>query len=144
MALMRKFRPDPNAIYVTTQSVAIDVDGVPYVFKHGERLRGSHPAVARLGLGAVVPDGTPESEWPSEIDAAIATLDAELAAEIKATPPPGAPRIDPSTPISALMICVTEIIDSSAGGCNTGRIVLRTDPLVAAASSCFLPLQDRT
>ncbi len=81
MALMRKFRPDPNAIYVTTQSVAIDVDGVPYVFKHGERLRGSHPAVARLGLGAVVPDGTPESEWPSEIDAAIATLDAELAAE---------------------------------------------------------------
>ena len=59
--------------------------------------------------------------------------------QTKAAPPTRAPRIDPSTPISARMICVRAVIDSAAGGCIAGRIVLRTDPLVAAAPSCFLP-----
>jgi hypothetical protein len=50
------------------------------------------------------------------------------------------PKIDPSTPISRLMMCTRAIIWSDAGKCAQGAIVVDTDPRVAAAPDAFRPL----
>jgi hypothetical protein len=58
--------PDPGLVYVAWQSGSVEVDGVPYNFRTGERLRGDQPAVQGAPR-CFVPDGTPEHERPSAI-----------------------------------------------------------------------------
>lgn len=63
-------KPDPNKIYIAWQSFT--AEGVSEVVQAGMRLRGGHPAVQRCPEYFVA-DGTPRSEWPSHLDAAVAT-----------------------------------------------------------------------
>jgi hypothetical protein len=57
----------------------------------------------------------------------------------------GAKRIvmGPFTPISELCVCSRRLIDSTAGGCEVGRIVRWDDPRVLAAPEAFEPLMLR-
>src|SRR5215207_11456700 len=71
--------PDANAVYVSWQSGSVDVDGVPYSFHTGERLRGDNPAV-QAAFWAFVPDGSPEGERPNAFTQIVARADAERAA----------------------------------------------------------------
>lgn len=50
--------------------------------------------------------------------------------------------IDTSMPISEFMICRWPLLQSAAGPCNVGSVVLRTDPRVALAPEAFGPLVD--
>jgi len=71
-------RPAANAIYIC----AVPFAGPPFgeVVPQGQRLRGDHPAV-QAAFRYFVPDGTPESEWPSAYDEAIAIAEAQELAE---------------------------------------------------------------
>lgn len=133
----RPRKPDPTKIYVAWQGFTTEVDGEQYVFERGTRLRGSHPAVKRMGEAAFVPDGVPPSEWPSVFDAVVA------AAEAKPAPPKPKPRIDPSTPIGELLICIRGITMSKAGPCAEGYLVTRDHPLAKVAPECFASLTER-
>jgi hypothetical protein len=69
-ALPAKPRFKDDDVVVAWQAFAIDVDGFPFTFKTGARLRGNHPAV-RAAPWAWVADGTPASEWPSVFEQSI-------------------------------------------------------------------------
>ena len=126
MSVKRKFAADE--IVVAWQGFAVGYHAIPA----GTRLRGNHEAV-RLAPQNFVPDGTPANEMPHYLDEAIAQ------AEAQPTAPKVEPRIDPGTPVGRLMICRQGVIDSAAGPCPEGRVVLDTDPLVAAAGEAFTP-----
>ena len=51
--------------------------------------------------------------------------------------------VDPSTPISELCVCSRRLIDSTAGGCELGRILRCDDPRVLAAPEAFEALMLR-
>jgi hypothetical protein len=71
--------PDPNLVYVSWQSGSVDVDGTPYSFVTGERLRGDSPAV-KAAFWCFVPDGTPDGEMPSAFSQVVELADAARAA----------------------------------------------------------------
>jgi hypothetical protein len=62
MKRQQRFRPDE--IVIAWQPFSGDHDGIPYVIQRGMRLRASSPAVVACPDN-FVPDGTPESEWPT-------------------------------------------------------------------------------
>ncbi len=134
---MVRTKIDPAALFVAWQSGAGELpDGTPFVIQEGERRRGSDPVVQHLGPAVFVPDGTPSGERPTAWDRAIATSEAE-AAEL---PPPPPPRIDPSTPLSALYVATDKVINSRAGFWEAGLIVAEDDPPRQAVPEVFKPL----
>ena len=136
-ATRSKMKVDATAWYVAWQGASGAIDGVPYGVSRGDRLRGDSPFVRIMGEGVFVPEDTPQDQWPSPFDESISIGAAA------ATAPPARPcRIDPQTVLADLLICTQGILNSSAGPCSPGRIVDRTDPIVAVAPECFRPLQD--
>jgi hypothetical protein len=123
-------------LVVAWQGGAVDIDGRPYVFERGRRLRGDHPVVKALGEGAFVLDGTPDDEMPSAVDELV-RADDEAARAVK---PKAPPRIDPATPLRDLLVCRRAVTMSEAGACARGAIVLADDPIVALAPDAFRPL----
>ena len=69
--------PEADALYVCTSGFATQTRAIP----RGTRLRGSDPIVAEH-FGFFRPDGTPESEWPSEFDRIV-----QAAEQPEQTPP---------------------------------------------------------
>lgn len=139
MATKQKMRIDPSKFYRAWQGAAIDADGEQFAFDRGTRLRGDHAAVKRLGAGAFVEDGTPENEWPSVFDDVIAMAEA-ASPPVPQAPPP---RIDPATPLSALVACSRGILSSKAGTAREGAIHLADDAIVLAVPEAFMPLSER-
>jgi hypothetical protein len=129
-----KMRVDPTKLYIAWQSIAGDVDGVPYAVERGAKLPGSHPLVRHAGAGAFVPDGTLPADWPTIYDVVVEMGESEPPA------PPPPPRIAADTPLSQLFVCVAGILNSDVGSCAEGTIVRRDDPRIAVASHCFEPL----
>jgi hypothetical protein len=69
---MAKTKAADDQIFVAWQAGCCEVDGTPYSWSKGARLRGDHPAVTHVGETAFVADGTPVNEWPSVMDHAVA------------------------------------------------------------------------
>jgi hypothetical protein len=136
MAITKKRPFAATDLVVAWQGGAVDIDGRPYVFERGKRLRGDHPVVKALGEAAFVLDGTPADEMPSVVDELV-RADDEAARAVKAKAPP---RIDPATPLRDLLVCRRAITMSKAGTCAQGAIVLVDDPIVALAPDAFRPL----
>lgn len=96
-----------------------------YVIARGERLRGSDPRV-REHPEMFVADGTPESEWPSQVDWGA----------LPSTPEPPQTRILESA--SADELCVAN--DSLRAGTRVierGQKVRRDDPVVLKSPELF-------
>ena len=134
----KKMKIDAGRFYIAWMGASADIDGVTHGVSRGDRLRGDHALVRLTGGGVFVSEDLPQDQWPSPFDESIS-----IGAEAASPTPPARPcRIDPQTVLADLMICEQGIIDSSAGSCGTGRIVTRTDPIVAVAPECFRPLMD--
>ena len=141
----RRFKADPEAIYVAWQGASGDIDGAQYVVQRGTRLKGSHPFVRHMGSAAFVEDGTPENEWPHVIDGAVDQGEARGLEEAKerAKAAAKAPSIPPNTRVSELMQCTQTISMSKAGSCSEGTVLLRSDPRVRLVPEAFRPLLER-
>jgi hypothetical protein len=66
---------EPSKLYAAWQGFSTTIEGVPYTFPRGTRLKGSHPAVRKMGADAFVEDGTPEPEWPHVLDDVVEAAD---------------------------------------------------------------------
>ena len=133
-----KMKLDPTKFYIAWMGASADLDGVTHGVSRGDRLRGDHALVRLLAGGVFVPEDLPQDQWPSPFDESIS-----IGAAAASTAPPARPcRIDPQTVLADLLVCTQGILNSSAGSCGTGRIVTRTDPIVAVAPECFRPLMD--
>lgn len=137
-----KLRIARDKVAVAWQGATGVVDGVPYAVQRGTRLKGAHPFVRYMGSAAFVEDGTPESEWPTYLDAAVALGEARGVeeAQLRAEAAAKRPTIPANTPISALVQCVQGITASKAGTCAEGTVLFATDPLVRIAPAAFRPL----
>jgi hypothetical protein len=64
MPVVRKKKPDPNAIYVAWRGGAVEGPEFTLAWPKGVRLRGDSVEV-QTAPWEFVPDGTPPSEWPN-------------------------------------------------------------------------------
>ena len=124
-------------MYVAWQGGAVTIEGTPYAFATGTRLRG-YRVVRLFGPEAFVLDGTPADEMPSVFDEMVRRSDEAGAAAASAEP---GPSIDPATTLADLRICVRAVLHSTVGTIQEGSIVTATDPRVEAVPEVFDPLE---
>jgi hypothetical protein len=114
-----------DEIVIAWQSFA--VDGVFETIAKGTRLRGNHPAV-RKAPGYFVPDGLPESEWPSVYDAAGAAIERTDSRERAERVRQG--REPAVIPPEKQVVCTIGFVSAKGRTYVEGAIYHRDDPAV--------------
>jgi len=142
----------PDRTYVCWNPVSgTDKDGAPVTLARGQRVRGDHFLVGKLGAECFIEDdGRDVSELPSAERAGLAVAGREIARreqlerrvrEVDEHPRRQRSRINPDTPVGELRRCTTGIVDSEWGRCRVGEIRLKSDEIVQHLPGYFSEVQ---